>query len=75
MRWGGYWASITRIGPVDPETLELRLDEAILKETPQLEKRQSGIKVLAAVAPLLGSAGHGDRHDRDLPVHHVVRHR
>ncbi len=42
---------------VDPETLELKLDEAILKETPQLEKRQAIIKVLAAVAPLLGLLG------------------
>ncbi|NNF50816.1 MAG: MotA/TolQ/ExbB proton channel family protein [Gammaproteobacteria bacterium] len=42
---------------VDPETLELKLDEAILKETPKLEKRQAIIKVLAAVAPLLGLLG------------------
>lgn len=42
---------------VDPETLELKLDEAILKETPRLEKRQAIIKVLAAVAPLLGLLG------------------
>ena len=42
---------------IDTETLELKLDEAILKETPQLEKRQGFIKVLAAVAPLLGLLG------------------
>ena len=42
---------------VDTETLELKLDEAILKEAPQLEKRQSWIKVFAAVAPLLGLLG------------------
>ncbi len=42
---------------VDTETLELKLDEAILKETPQLEKRLGTIKVLAAVAPLLGLLG------------------
>src|SRR5690606_14110366 len=36
----------------DIETLELKLDEAILKETPQLEKWQSALKILAAVAPL-----------------------
>lgn len=42
---------------IDTETLELKLDEAILKETPQLERRQSFIKVLAAVAPLLGLLG------------------
>lgn len=42
---------------IDTETLELKLDEAILKETPQLEKRQGFIKILAAVAPLLGLLG------------------
>ncbi len=41
----------------DTETLELKLDEAILRETPELEKRQAIIKVLAAVAPLLGLLG------------------
>lgn len=41
----------------DPETLELKLDEAILREAPRLEKWQSAIKVLAAVAPLLGLLG------------------
>ena len=42
---------------VDTETLELKLDEAIMKEAPQLERRQSWIKVFAAVAPLLGLLG------------------
>jgi biopolymer transport protein ExbB len=42
---------------IDTETLELKLDEAILKETPALEKRQAIIKVFAAVAPLLGLLG------------------
>ncbi len=42
---------------IDTETLELKLDEAILKETPALEKRQGFIKILAAVAPLLGLLG------------------
>lgn len=42
---------------IDTETLELKLDEAILKETPRLEKRQGAIKVLAAIAPLLGLLG------------------
>jgi biopolymer transport protein ExbB len=41
----------------DTETLELKLDEAILREAPNLEKWQGGIKVLAAVAPLLGLLG------------------
>ena len=42
---------------IDTETLELKLDEAILKETPALEKRQTAIKIIAAVAPLLGLLG------------------
>ncbi len=42
---------------VDNETLELKLDEAILRESPALEKWQGWIKVLAAVAPLLGLLG------------------
>lgn len=41
----------------DLETLELRLDEAIQKETPKLERGQTLIKLLAAVAPLLGLLG------------------
>ena len=41
----------------DLETLELKLDEAILQETPPLEKGQSLLKLLAAVAPLLGLLG------------------
>ncbi len=41
----------------DNETLGLKLDEAILREAPRLEKWQGWIKVLAAVAPLLGLLG------------------
>ena len=41
----------------DVETLELKLDEAILKETPALERGATMIKVLSAVAPLLGLLG------------------
>lgn len=41
----------------DLETLELKMDEAILKSTPSLEKRIGTIKILAAVAPLLGLLG------------------
>jgi biopolymer transport protein ExbB len=39
------------------EVLELKLEEAILRETPVLERRQTYIKVIAAVAPLLGLLG------------------
>ncbi|MEE9354903.1 MAG: MotA/TolQ/ExbB proton channel family protein [Methylococcaceae bacterium] len=41
----------------DTETLELMLDEAVTRELPALEKRLSTIKLLAAVAPLLGLLG------------------
>ena len=44
-------------GNDDVEALELRLDEAILRETPKLERGINIIKVLAAVAPLLGLLG------------------
>jgi len=39
------------------ETLELKLDEAILKEIPRLERGISVIKVFAAIAPMLGLLG------------------
>lgn len=39
------------------EQLELKVDEVILKEVPRIEKGQSIIKLLAAVAPLLGLLG------------------
>ena len=41
----------------DVETLELKLDDAILKEMPKLESGLNTIKVLAGVAPLLGLLG------------------
>lgn len=41
----------------DVETLELKLDDAILKELPRLEMGLATIKVMAAVAPLLGLLG------------------
>lgn len=42
---------------VDVETLELKLDEAILKETPALERSLVLIKIISAVAPLFGLLG------------------
>ena len=42
---------------MDTESLELKIDETILKEVPKLEKYHSIIKVFAAVAPLLGLLG------------------
>ncbi len=41
----------------DTETLELKLEEAIIKETAPLERGESMIKVLSVVAPLLGLLG------------------
>ncbi|MEM7662876.1 MAG: MotA/TolQ/ExbB proton channel family protein [Pseudomonadota bacterium] len=41
----------------DIETLELKLDEQILKETPKIERFNDIVKVLAAVAPLVGLLG------------------
>lgn len=42
---------------MDSETLELKLSEAILKELPNLEKSLNLLKIIAAVAPLLGLLG------------------
>ena len=41
----------------DIETLELKLDEQILKESPKIEWGLDIIKVFAAVSPLLGLLG------------------
>lgn len=42
---------------VDVETLELKLAEAVLKETPRLTRGNTLLKVIAVVAPLLGLLG------------------
>lgn len=42
---------------VDTETLQLKLDDAVLKELPRLESGLGLVKVIAAVAPLLGLLG------------------
>ncbi len=42
---------------VDVETLELKLDEAILSETPGLTRNITLIQVISVVAPLLGLLG------------------
>ncbi|WP_088331792.1 MotA/TolQ/ExbB proton channel family protein [Lacimicrobium sp. SS2-24] len=41
----------------DAENLELKLDEAILRELPKIESGVNIIKILAAIAPLLGLLG------------------
>lgn len=42
---------------LDVENLQLKLDDAILKELPTLERGLSTIKVLAAISPMLGLLG------------------
>jgi len=42
---------------VDSETLQLKLDEAILKEEPRINTRLAFIKIISMVAPLLGLLG------------------
>lgn len=42
---------------MDTETLELKLSEAILKETPRLESGLTLLKIISAVAPLMGLLG------------------
>lgn len=42
---------------LDPETLEMKLNEAVLKETPAIEAGLNIIKIIAAVGPLLGLLG------------------
>ncbi len=42
---------------VDAENLELKLDEAILRETPKIDRGIGLIKLFSAVAPLLGLLG------------------
>lgn len=42
---------------MDVENLQLKLDDAILKELPALERGLSTIKVLAAISPMLGLLG------------------
>ena len=41
----------------DTETLELKLDESILRDVPKLEAGLTTIKVLSVIAPLLGLLG------------------
>lgn len=42
---------------VDVETLELKLNEAIIKERPAIEAWLNTLKIIAAVAPLMGLLG------------------
>jgi len=42
---------------MDPETLELKMAEGVLRETPRLEAGLTLLKIIAAVAPLMGLLG------------------
>lgn len=53
---GSLEAAITA-GERDLESLELKLDEGVIRETPRLERAQSIVKLLAGVAPLMGLLG------------------
>ena len=54
---GRIWAAYEAGRDVDIETLERRLDDAILKEIPPLEYGLPMLKLLAGAAPLLGLLG------------------
>jgi biopolymer transport protein ExbB len=49
--------AVTDLRATATETLELQLDEAILRELPPLGRGQGLVKLLAATAPLLGLLG------------------
>ena len=59
----------------DMESLERKLSEIAVKYLPKVERGVGTIKLLAALAPLLGLLGHGDRHDHDFSIHYFVRNR
>ena len=42
---------------MDLETLELKMSEAVMRETPKLESGLTLLKIIAAVAPLMGLLG------------------
>ena len=43
--------------PLDVDALEAKMDEAVLRELPALERGQTIVKLFAAIAPLLGLLG------------------
>ncbi len=54
---GRIWAAYMSNQSSDVEALELKLDDAILKELPALEKGLAMLKLIAGVAPLMGLLG------------------
>ncbi len=54
----GRMLSVSTDNPdVDPDNLELQIDEAILREIPKLSRGEGLVKLIAGVAPLLGLLG------------------
>ena len=51
------WAAYEANKQTDVETLELKLDDAILKEMPELEKYLAMLRLISGVAPLMGLLG------------------
>ena len=47
----------SEVGVHDPEVLEVKLSEAVLKETPKLERFQGALRMIVAAGPLLGLLG------------------
>lgn len=54
---GRIMLSVQAVSADDEETIQYKLDEAILKEIPRLEYGHTIIKLFAAIAPMLGLLG------------------
>lgn len=54
---GRIMLSVKTVSADDEETIQYKLDEAILKEIPQMEFGHNIIKLFAAIAPMLGLLG------------------
>ena len=60
---------------IDVDTLDLKLAEGILNETPRLTRNITLIQVISVVAAVARLVGYRYRDDPDVPGHHPVRHR
>ena len=69
---GRVWEAYTNNRTVDVETLELKLDDAILKEMPALERGLSTIKLISRCCTIVGPIGYGNRYDPYLPSDYIV---
>ncbi|WP_062263804.1 MotA/TolQ/ExbB proton channel family protein [Endozoicomonas arenosclerae] len=54
---GRILASYEKNRSADPETLELKIGKALMKEVPAIQKRLTILKVIAVISPLLGLLG------------------